>query len=164
MRERAATSPESPSPHLSELLQGALSQQAVSLTTPHKYIDIGSPAERHCIHAVCGLTRRALDTWLWPHRAGPCCLPFLGAPWGDGSPPRASLLEQTEVTVGTALRSVSRRGKQQAAKHIPVLLLAPCPQPWHAGGSGGHSPSAATSLLPARPPGMSPAAVSHCPF
>lgn len=157
-------SPESPSPHPSELLQGAQSQQAVSLTAPRKYINIGSPAERCCVCTICGVTRGAPDTWLWPHRVGVCCLPFLGAPWGDGSPPGASLLEQTELTAGTALRSASWQGKQHAAKHIPVLLLAPCPQLRHAGGNGGHGPSAATSLLPAGPPGKPPAAVSRCPF
>lgn len=62
------------------------------------------------------------------------------------------------------MRSALQLGKRKAAKYIPALLLVVCPQPRHGGGSGGHGPSATTSLLPAGPPGTSPAAVSRCPF
>lgn len=93
--------------------------------------------------------------WLQPHTVGACCLSFLGVL--QGSPPGASLPELVEATAGTALRSAARQGKQQAAKHTPILLLAPCPQPRHA---SGHRPSAATSLPPAGPPGMSLAVLS----
>lgn len=64
------------------------------------------------------------------------------------------------MAAGTALRSASQQGKQQTAEHGPVLLPALCPQLWHVRGSGGHHPSAATSLLPAAPPGIPPTTVS----
>lgn len=83
---------------------------------------------------------------------------------GRQAPPGAILLEPLEATVGTALTSATHQGKQQAAKHIPVLFIAPCPQPRLAAGSSGHGPSADTRLLPAGSTRISPTAASRCPF
>lgn len=124
----------------------------------HRINPLGSLAERCCVHAICGVTRGVPDVRLQPHRVASRCLPFLRAPQGNGFPSGTSLLALMEVTAGTALRSATWQGKQQAAKYIPVLLLAPCRQPRHVRGSGGHGLSAATSLLPAGPPQD----VSHC--
>lgn len=82
-------------------------------------------------------------------------MPFLGAPWGDRSPPGANLLGQTEVRAGTALSSASQQGKWQAARYAPVLLLALCPQQWYAEDTGGYGSSAAIIPLPARPGDLS---------
>lgn len=153
-------SPESPSPHPLEP-QGSQSQQAVSLTAPCKCIKRRSPAERWCVHGVPFVGDKRSPGCTVP--APQSCLPLLVAPWGDRSPPGADLLGQTEVRAGTALRSASQQGKWQAVRHAPVLLLALCPQPWNAG--------AAVAMVPWQPLslfhqdlGISPAAVSCCPF
>lgn len=94
-----------------------------------------------------------------------CCLPFLGAPWGDSCPPRASLLEHTELTAGTALREVCiTTGETESCKIYSCS--APRSVPTATAWQGQQWPRPLGNHQPpsSRTPGMSPAAVSRCPF
>lgn len=123
----------------------------------HRINPLGSPAERCCVHAICGVTRGAPDVQLRPHRVASCCLPFLRGSIGKRVPFR----DQSACANGGNSRYGSEvcnpAGKTASCKiyscsaPCAVPTAAACQGQWWPWPLGSHQPSSSRT-----PPGCLP--------